>query len=285
MAANGLSPSDALRGVRVGISVSDSADLSRLGFTVAHAQQTIGEIARAVLLAGGCLVYGGRVKPSGFTQYLMHEVRRYGSGHGEALTLCLAAPEHKKLSYNELDEIDRTLGTRGRIVCLDENGHEIEGILSTKHDDPDPRAEFDAAQTYSALRRHMAAITDARVLIGGNLSDFVGAMPGIIEEAIVAVQAQQPLYVAAGFGGAAALVAQRLQLDDLSWAPDDFPSRPADDERIDRALGRLATVAASSGWRGTSCGLDEHGIRQLAASHRTGEIASLVVAGLTQTTC
>ena len=106
-------------------------------------------------------------------------------------------------------------------------------------------------------------------------------MPGILEEAIVAVEAKQPIYVSAGFGGAAAVVAQRLQLDDLSWAPEDFPARP-DDERIDRALGVLDAAVASSGWSATSCGLDEQGVRQLAASHRASEIASLVVGGLAQ---
>ncbi len=279
MGVNGLSPRDALRGTRVGISVSDSDDLSRLGLSSAHAEQAVGEIARAVLIAGGCLVYGGRVKPSGFTQYLMHEIRRYGRDHEEALTLCLAAPEHHKLSYDELDDIDRTLGTRGRIICLDQEGREIKGILKTKSHDPDPLAEADAAQAYSSLRRHMVTITDARVVIGGKLSGFAGAMPGVLEEAIVAVEARQPLYVSAGFGGAAALVAQRLLLDDLSWAPEDFPARP-EDERIDSALEMLATAAASSGWRATSCGLDEQGIRQLAASHRASEISSLMVGGL-----
>ena len=279
MGVDGLSPSDALRGMRVGISVSDSNDLSRLGLSAAHAEQAVGEVTRAVLIAGGSLVYGGRVKPSGFTQYLMHEIRRYGRDHETALTLCLAAPEHHKLSYNELDDIDRTLGTRGRIVCLDQEGREIEGILRTKSHDPDPLAGGDAALAYSSLRRHMVTITDARVLIGGKLSGFAGAMPGVIEEAIVAVDAQQPLYVSAGFGGAAALVAQQLQLDDLSWAPGDFPARP-EDERINHALEMLATAAASSGWRATSSGLDEQSVRQLAASHRASEIASLVVGGL-----
>ena len=279
MGVNGLSPRDALRGTRVGISVSDSDDLSRLGLSAAHAEQAVGEIARAVLIAGGCLVYGGKVKPSGFTQYLMHEIRRYGRDHEATLTLCLAAPEHHKLSYDELDDIDRTLGTRGRIICLDQEGREIEGIMKTKSHDPDPLAEADASHAYSSLRRHMVTITDARVLIGGKLSGFAGAMPGVLEEAIVAVEAQQPLYVSAGFGGAAALVAQRLLLDDLSWAPADFPARP-EDERIDSALEMLAAAAASSGWRATSCGLDEQGIRQLAASHRASEIASLMVGGL-----
>ena len=279
MAIDGLVASDALRHVRVGLSVSDSDDLSRLGLSSAHAEQAVGELARAVLVAGGSLVYGGQVKPSGFTQYLMHEIRRYGRDDEAALTLCLAAPEHDKLSHSELDDIDRTLGTRGRIVCLDPEGLEIKGILSTKSRDPDPYAAADAPHAYSSMRRYLAANTDARVLIGGKLSGFAGAMPGIVEEAIVAVQARHPLYVSAGFGGAAALVAQRLHLDDLNWAPEDFPARP-DDERIDRGLRMLDTAAASSGWDAMSCGLDEQGVRQLAATHRASEIASLVVRGL-----
>ena len=84
MMMNGLAATDALRGVRVGISVSDSDDLGRLGLTDAHAEQAVGEVARAILIAGGSLVYGGRVKPSGFTQYLMHEIRRYGHDHEPA---------------------------------------------------------------------------------------------------------------------------------------------------------------------------------------------------------
>lgn len=278
---NGRAVTDALRGMRVGMSVSDSDDLGRLGLTAAHAEQAVGEVARAILLAGGSLVHGGRVKPSGFTQYLMHEVRRYGRDREPALTLCLAAPEHLKLKRSELDDIDKALGTRGRIVCLDLEGHEIKGILSTKSHDPEPFSKDDAPYAYSSMRRHLAAITDARVLIGGKLSGFAGVMPGIVEEAIVAVEERHPLYVSAGFGGAAALVAQQLHLDDLSWAPEDFPTRP-DDQRIDRGLQALDAAAASSGWNATSCGLDEQGIRQLAATHRAGEVASLVVRGLAQ---
>ena len=114
----------------------------------------------------------GKDQAIGFTQYLMHEVRRYGRNHEVALTLCLAAPEHHKLSYSELDDIDRTLGPRGRIVCLDQEGRVIEGILSTKPPRSRPLVEVDAVQAYSSLRRYMAAITDARVLIGGMLSGF-----------------------------------------------------------------------------------------------------------------
>lgn len=47
---------DALRGITVGISVSDSADLSRLGLTPAHCELAVAELARAIFLAGGRIV-------------------------------------------------------------------------------------------------------------------------------------------------------------------------------------------------------------------------------------
>ena len=279
MARSELDPANALRGTRLGVSVSDSADLAMLGLSQRHAELAIGEIARAVLVAGGSLVYGGRVKPSGFTQFLMHEVRRYGRD-AEALTLCLATPEHRGLSRAELDALDRALGAKGTIVCLDEDGAAIEDPLSAKAHEPDPVMDTESEQaSYSSLRRHLGEVTDARVIVGGQLSGFKGAMPGVIEESIAAIQACRPLYVASGFGGAAALVAQALEIDDLGWAPDGFPTRPQD-TRIDDSLRRLRSSAASGLWSVDHCRLDDLERRQLSASHRSRDIASLLVRGL-----
>ena len=279
MVAVKLLPADALDGIRLGVSVSVSADLATLGLSPRHAELAVAEIARAVLVGGGTLVYGGRVKPSGFTQFLMHEVRRYGRS-AEALTLCLAAPEHRKLSRTELDDLDSELGTKGTVVCLDETGVEIEDFLSSAPSEPQPVTDRCMMQaSYGSLRRYLGAITDARVILGGQLCDFQGAMPGVIEEAVVAVQAGQPLYVASGFGGAAALAAQALGIDDLAWAPEGFPSRPIDD-RIDESIRQLRSAARGGRWSAKSCGLDDIQLRQLAASYRPGEIASLVVNGL-----
>ena len=280
MASTRLCPADALRETRLGVSVSDSADLERLGLLPRHAKLAIAEIARAVLVGGGSLVYGGRVKPSGFTQFLMHEVRRYGR-NPEALTLCLAAPEHRKLSFAELDTLDKDLGTKGKIVCLDEDGRPIRDIFGTKLPRAQPLRDLCSLQaSYTSLRRYLGEVTDARVILGGQLAHFKGAMPGLIEEAIVAVQAGQPLYVAAGFGGAAALVAQTLALDDLRWAPDGFPARSGD-KRIDTSIDQLRSTASRSKWSADKCGLTESERHQFAASHRPREIATFLVRGLT----
>lgn len=273
-----LIPPDALRGVRLGVSVSDSADLPSLGLSLKHAELAIGEIARAVLVGGGQLVYGGRVKPSGFTQYLMNEVRRYGGPR--SLTLCLAAPEHRRLSRDELDTLDRELGTKGTVVCLDESGQVIERILNTKPADADPITdEAVERSSYSGLRAYMSGVFDARVLLGGQLDGFKGVMPGIVEEAMTSVKRRQPLFVSSGFGGASAAVARGLGLDDLSWAPPHFPSS-SDPDRLASEIAQLSDVANSAGWRPESCGLDESERLQLSASHRPGEIASLVARGM-----
>ena len=281
MAGSALRPADALRGLRLGVSVSDSADLGALGLVPLHAELALAEIARSVLTGRGGLVYGGRVEPAGFTQFLMHEVERYGS-HPDALTLCLAEPEHRQLSCEELRRLDQTLGPHGRIVCLNHGGAEIS--LSAVPQRSEPTGGLNGhhdERSYSAMRRHITGISHARVLIGGRLTGFKGAMPGMIEEAVYAVEAGQPLYAVAGFGGAAALVAEALDIDDLDWAADGFPRRP-DDDRIDKSLDQLRSIARSSGWCTTSCGLEESELRQLSASSRPSQIASLVVNGLAQ---
>jgi hypothetical protein len=266
-----VAPRDALKGVAVALSVSESDDLGRLGLTRRHAEFAIGELTRAVLVAGGSLVYGGRVHPSGFTQFLTHEVRRYGLGR-HCLTLCLAHPEHSDLSPSEVNDLDRELGTVGRLVRLTPDGEQI-----TTEESSAEEAD-DVESSYTALRRYMAIISDARVVLGGRLADFAGAMPGVAEEALETLHHDEPLYVAGGFGGAAALVAQVLGLADFSWAPDDFPSHTSD-RRITHAEEQLGAMAGSV----RSNGLDADQNAQLACTHRPGDVASLVVLGLSRT--
>ena len=269
-----------LDGIRLGLSVSDSADLARLGLLPRHAELAVGEIARAILIGGGSLVYGGRIEPSGFTQFLMHEVHRYG--HPKSLTICLAAPEHRKLSYHELYEFDSKMGNKGHIIYLDKNGNIIEDFFSSKEKMPDPITDTRTKMiSYSSLRSFLGKVTDARVIIGGKLEAYQGTMPGIIEEALISIQADQPLYVVAGFGGAAALVAQALKIDDLSWAPDGFPTQPKD-KRIENSINQLRSQISDDNWAVEGCGLNQIQLRQLSASHRPREIASLLIAGLSR---
>ncbi len=269
-----------LAGLDVGFSVSDSADLARLGLSARHLDQAVGELARAVLIAGGRLTYGGRVKPLGFTQVLLAELDRYAEPR-PSLTLCLAYPEHLRLSFTELDDLDRRIGVRGEIVCLDRDGDVITDPWSGRSEPGSKDVGPDQlVGSYSALRRHLATCTHARVLVGGKLAGFQGAMPGLIEEAIRSIEADQPLYLAGGYGGAAAFLIRELGVDDLAWAPDDLAAAEPDDPRIVSA--RQALAQARDAHPRVPDGLADLERRQLAATHRAGDIASLVVSGLTR---
>lgn len=260
---------DALRGITVGISVSDSADLSRLGLTSAHCELAVAELARAIFLAGGTVLYGGRLIPSGFTDILLDELRRYRDER-DALILCVPESEHRRLTNDELARRQQELHASAALVCLDTEGEPIN--ISTRHDDDVP---IQVAAALTGMRLYITRRCDARVIVGGKLRGFQGTMPGIIEEAILSVQAGQPLYVAGGFGGAAAAVAHALGRQGTPWYPPGYPEG-LDEHEV--ALGHLR--AAANATPSPIDGLSDEERHLLAATHRPGDIAALVVTGL-----
>lgn len=268
-----LVPRDALAGATVGLSVSESADLARLGLRPSHCRLAVVELARAVLLAGGTIVYGGDLRPGGFTTLLLDEVRSYAHGRG-ALLVCLSADAHHGLTDAQADDVDRRLGADARLVLVDAEGLPVQpGDRPAGGDPPDP------ARALTALRRHMTAIADARVVVGGRLTGYKGSAPGVVEEAVLAADARRPIYAAGGFGGAALSVARALGADPDGWASPGLPAG-ADDEGARQALDALAETISARG--ATPDGLGDDQRRALAATHRPGEIASLAVLGLSR---
>jgi hypothetical protein len=208
----------------------------------------------------------------------MNEVRRYGTAR-RSLTICLALSEHRKLSLTELEDTDRQLGTWGRLIALNADGEEMSwrdgrGSEGTTIEDVEERQT-----ALSSLRRFITKETKAHVLLGGQLSGFQGAMPGLIEEAMLAVEHKQPVYLAAGFGGAVAAAAKALGSGSLDWLPADIPAGQ-DDARVLTALVALVKVAAKTDWAPETNGLTGDENQLLTASHRPGEVASLVVLGM-----
>lgn len=267
-----LVPLNSLYGLRVALSVSESSDLARLGLDDRHADLAIAELARALILAGAKIVYGGRLQPSGFTHQLINETERFAP-NTETLTICLAAPEHVTLNPEEFEKVDARFGTWGRIVRLD-----TEGVpLSTRSREVEPI--HDSAAAYRVMRRYVTENSDARVVVGGKLRGYSGDAPGVLEEIQLSLEADQPVFLAGGFGGAALAAAQALG-GPFDWLPADLPEG-TDDEAITAVL--TAIIEAANGASNpTNPGLEDHEQAQLAASHRPGEVASLTVLGLSR---
>lgn len=273
-----LLPSNALANVRLGISVSDSPDLARLGLLETHFRLALGEIARCVLVSGGQLAYGGHLLPDGYTTFLMQELHRF-SRRDRPLHICLAWQEHRRLSVTALKEQQKALGLHGQFVFLNPEGEIIDPYLNRSED---PASEPDAdlsRKSLTAMRRYMAKHTNGRIFIGGKRKGFQGNLPGLVEESLLALDADQPIYLAGGFGGVTADIIHELGIDDGSWLiqrPDAAPP----EERLLKGLAVLADIRKRKNWLGLQNGLTEEENRKLAASHRPSEIAALISLGL-----
>lgn len=271
-----LLPADALHGKQLGLSVSDSPDLDRLGLLDAHFRMTLGELARTVIIAGGSLYYGGHLQRGGITNFLIEELYRYGR-RDRPLKVCLAWTVHRGMTSEQIAKQKDLLGLFGEIHFLSPEGDKLDGPV----DEPvieDPSSE-ECARSLTGLRTYMTANTSARIVIGGKRAGFQGVMPGIFEEVLFALERRQPLYLAGGFGGATLDIIRTLRPDYAEWFPSAHDG-PEPDKRLLKGLKKIEKTVAAAGWDGFENGLSEDENRLLAASYRPSEIAALVGKGM-----
>lgn len=260
-------------GFTLGVSVSDSADLPRLGLTETHIRMALGEVARATLIAKGRLSYGGHLRSDGYTAFLVHECEKYGA-RDRPLTGYIPWPVHRRLTVDEINAHRRAIGLYGTYVFLGPDGHPIEDPTADRDPEAQEVGDREAADSLTAARRHLTATCDGRVVLGGQRDGFRGHMPGVVEETILAIRSKQPVFVAGGFGGAAGDIARVVGLD-----PDDWLRLPDGSDRPD--LRQLVSAVKESAWSPTDNGLTIEQNQQLAISYRASEVASLVIHGLT----
>lgn len=267
---------------RLGISASRSPDLARLGLLETHYRVAIGEITRSVLLAGGGIIYGGRLDPDGYTAFMLRELQRYAR-RDRPLLACLAWDVHRGMSPHEVEDFRRELGLFGRLVCLDPDGHPLaEPALTdrTEPSDVDTAPGVTRARGFAGLRRYMADHQVGRVFLGGRREGFEGPIPGVVEELLLTLERGQPTYLAGGFGGVTYDVAKLLGVQGGQWP---IEAEGITDPRYEAGLDAVRDLLASGRYTGLNNGLTDTENRWLTMSHRPGEIASLVSRGLQRT--
>jgi hypothetical protein len=171
------------------------------------------------------------------------------------------------MSLSELKEHRDGLQLFGDVTYLNEQGAAV-GMDHEREEAAE--AIDDPASALTAMRRHLAGSTGARVLIGGKLQGFQGVMPGVMEEATLAVAAGQPVYLAGGFGGATGLLA--------AAAVDNEPLLGWETEGVAEETFKLAHVAVESGLPPNGLSRDQN--RRLATTYRPSEVAWLIATGL-----
>jgi SLOG cluster2 len=271
-------PAGGLQGVRLGISVSESADLGQLGLGEIHLKLALAEATRAMLISGGRVVYGGHLDPGGYTSFLWAEMEKY-SRRDKPLVVCLPWSEHRRVPLADLVVAVEELGLYGEIVYLGPDGAPVEmGFERGEVAEPVEAGE-ERSRALTAAREYLSDQTDARLLLGGKRTGYQGRYPGILEEALISIRRRRPIFLAGGFGGVTMNVARALGLDPAHNLAH-VGIEPEPTRGLLQGLRAIADAASRSGWRAVDNGLDTAENLRLAATHRPSEVASLVALGL-----
>jgi SLOG cluster2/TIR domain len=225
-----------LKGQKVVLSMSESTDIDRYGLDDVHLRNVMLENSRYLLIKGATLAYGGDFRESGYTQSLIELVRAHNDVPGvepfERVVVHRAWP-FPRLDVNRRAELKAAACDTielPRPKDVDQSLH-----ADFIDDPPSFSADLSAAHRYAWARglSEMRAFQSdaarsgirARILLGGKFgptvtggegqapkeSWYLGAMPGLLEEALLSAEAGQPLFIIGAFGGGARLVADILR--------------------------------------------------------------------------
>jgi hypothetical protein len=256
-----------LTGRTIAVSVSPSDDLPQMGLPSDHLSRTLHALLAPLVSDGARIAYGGRIQTDGdnytllISQHLGEMYRRLDQTPGSRPFVHFVAQirvadtpvpqlfEHlqKMAPYGEIwvttekgvaltlaasvpgsDEVAACVGCGMASAEHIQTGHGPWGLARL------PLFESLMAQpapppglSFTSMRRHMAELCDARVMVGGRKTDFSGEISGLCEEALLTIAARRPLFLLGGGGGASRDISAALGLldDDLC-----VPRSPQPDE-------------------------------------------------------
>ena len=295
-----LSQDRPVTGKTLGISMALADDLASIGLSPTHLESAVAEVSQMMLIGGGSLLYAGAPGThvpdlttavmdtvSSYTTSVKayarlegdHEQHNIHPGHMFSLVVpCIVL--NTLASIKRLSQVADHFARNASIVVLDKNGLKIEDF------DDLPPWQGDSNETAHALhqiRQALPQYCDARLLIGGktqrksenNPDGYIGNFPGIVEEALYTLRAAQPLYIAGGFGGAAALLARELELGPDLPVPAEALAEINECAPYREAIDEIRRLLDS-----TPNGLNDNDRRRLATTQRASELGALTAKGL-----
>ncbi|WP_371803060.1 TIR domain-containing protein [Candidatus Lokiarchaeum ossiferum] len=197
---------------KIGISISDPNEINKIGLTEYHIQDIFIELARYFLCIGAVLVYGGNLDQNGFTQKLFDLVERHKRDNlkFKKVENYLCWPYYLLLSEHKEAELSNvaTIFKIGIDDNLSSDFPDFEGMTSNE------KQKFESLLT--KMREDMNDGTDCRIIMGGRTFGFKGKYPGIIEESLIAIKSEKPIYFLGGFGGAAKIIVELVCKNEIS---------------------------------------------------------------------
>lgn len=296
-----LSRDRPLIGKKLGISMALSEDLDRIGLSPTHLESAVAEVAQMVLIGGGSILYAGApgTHVPDLTNAIMNTVASYTTSvkayarhsttpsqverlHYEKM-FSLTVPHvvlRDTASIERLNHAANHFAPYASISVLDNDGNKNDDLNAVN---PWEGTAEEAKHALTRIREALPNFCNARLLIGGktqrqspdNPNGYIGDYPGIVEEALHTLRKGQPLFVAGGFGGAAALLARELGL-----GPDLPIPKAALTEMGQCKNYRSSLEEIKEKFDPSRTGLSTDDLRLLATTQRASELGTLLAKGL-----
>ena len=143
----------------------------------------------------------------------------------------------------------------------------------------EPAKQRDVWQrSLTTMRKKLIDYCDAIVLLGGKVEGFAGHIPGVAEEAQLALAAEKPVYLCGGFGGCVADMLAMVRPDDAITSFDRSAARahPETGQGYTDVLSKLEKHKGAE----PDNGLNAADNAQLASTVNSDHLAMLILHGL-----
>lgn len=206
-----------LQGRRIGISVSDPSDeeLVALGLNKDHLTITAQDLARHLLIREATLVYGGDLRQDGFTEFIFdeaHALQARTKSQKIYVENNIAWPIYKK-DAEQAKLWKAKYRSIARMIEL-EPPEDIDDLIISKDQYLPPtnaKNSFAWSRCLTDMRQKMIKSCDVRISAGGRHSGYKGRLPGVLEEILIALEMEKPIFLLGGFGGVTASICMLIQ--------------------------------------------------------------------------
>ncbi|MEZ0006508.1 hypothetical protein ABH942_001878 [Flavobacterium sp. 28YEA47A] len=210
-----------LSGKKIAISVSVNEDLEKIGLSEQHLNDISIEIARYIIANDGTALYGGDLRENGYTYYFSELSNQYKKTNDKDFKFInyFVFPNTKRLTRDvRLDFYSKQIQIKEvslpTTVSIDEQ----------KEYNPKNSIEdrYSFCECFKIMRVEMAKDCTARVLVGGKITNYLGYIPGVIEEALCTLRENKPLFLVGAFGGATEKLIKLIKGEVVEELTNDF---------------------------------------------------------------
>ena len=183
-----------LKKAKIAFSISNPSDIEKYGGSNLLLNDLIMEIARYILASNGHIIYGGDLRKSGFTESFLNVATSYIDEKDKDFVVT-----NYLSSLVDLSKEDFLSFSQKKVKLISVKTKKIYSNVSHN------------VNALSSMRKERDKNTDVLIIAGGKTMDYSGIIPGILEEVLLAMERDIPIYLLGGFGGMSAKICELRQ--------------------------------------------------------------------------